>query len=110
MAHLSTVPMFSACSQTELEHIAGRATLRQAADGASLVTEGQPGDEFFVIAFGDANVVRNGETVARLGRGNFFGELALFDDAPRNASVVADGELEAVVIDRGSFNDLLGEI
>src|SRR5215831_5193820 len=110
MAHLSTVPMFSSCSETELEHIADRATMKHVPDGGSLVVEGEPGDEFFVIASGEAKVVRQGREVATLGRGDFFGELALFDDAPRNASVVAAGLAGAVVITRNDFNELLGEV
>ena len=110
VAHLSTVPMFSACSTTELEHIADRATMKAVPDGVSLVVEGEPGDEFFVIASGQAKVIRQGQEVATLGRGDFFGELALFDDAPRNASVVAVGLASAVVIARSDFTDLLGEV
>jgi CRP-like cAMP-binding protein len=110
MEHLATVPMFSACSTTELGHIADRATVKAVPDGASMVVEGESGDEFFVIASGKAKVIRQGREVAELGRGNFFGELALFDDAPRNASVVADGLASAVVIARSDFSDLLGEI
>jgi cAMP-dependent protein kinase regulator len=111
MGHLSTVPMFCACSTEELEHIADRATLEPVPDGKALVTEGEAGDKFYVIATGTAKVVRGGQEVATLGRGDFFGELALFDDAPRDASVVAEGDdTSAVVIGRAAFNELLGEV
>jgi CRP-like cAMP-binding protein len=107
---LSTVPMFSSCSTTELDQIADRATLRNVNEGESLVAEGESGDEFFVIASGAAKVTRQGNEVATLDRGDFFGELALFDDAPRNASVVATELTSAIVIARNDFSSLLGDV
>jgi CRP/FNR family cyclic AMP-dependent transcriptional regulator len=44
----------------------------------------------FIVSAGRVRVVRDGSTLARLGPGEFFGELSVLDGAPRNASVVAD--------------------
>ena len=62
--------------------------------GKVVVSEGAAGTEFFVILDGRARVERHGREVASLGPGGFFGDLALLDRAPRNASVIADSELE----------------
>lgn len=103
LGFLRRVPMFSACSDTELEQIASRGSLRTFEETTPLVTEGAQGDEFFVIASGDAKVQRGSNEVGALRRGDFFGELALFDPAPRNATVVASNLVAAVVLGREEF-------
>jgi CRP/FNR family transcriptional regulator, cyclic AMP receptor protein len=54
-----------------------------------IARQGEIGTGFFVVAEGRVRVVRDGETVAELGPGEFFGELSVIDGAPRNAQVVA---------------------
>ena len=75
--------------------------------GKVVVTEGAAGAEFFVIIEGRARVERHGREVANLGPGAFFGDLALLDRAPRNASVIADSELELAKIGQRAFDALL---
>ena len=75
--------------------------------GKVVVTEGAAGTEFFVIIDGRARVERHGRQVASLGPGAFFGDLALLDRAPRNASVIADSELEVAKIGQRAFETLL---
>ena len=72
-----------------------------------MVTEGAAGAEFFVILDGRARVERHGREVASLGAGAFFGDLALLDRAPRNASVIADSELEVAKLGQRAFDGLL---
>jgi CRP-like cAMP-binding protein len=103
------VPIFSACSPDQLLHVAGLTTLRDAAPGEAVVREGEPGDEFFVILRGTATVSRGGAEVAALGPGDFFGELALFDPAPRNATVTATTPLALAVLPRAAFQEALSE-
>jgi CRP-like cAMP-binding protein len=73
------------------------------------VNEGEHGHEFFVILDGTARVSRQGRKIAILGPGSGFGELALLEDAPRNATVVADTDMELVVLGRHEFEGLLDE-
>ena len=66
-----------------------------------VVTAGAPGGSaFFVIAAGEAKVVRNKQEIARLGPGQFFGELAILGGGRRNASVVAEQDLTTVRLSR----------
>jgi CRP-like cAMP-binding protein len=101
------VPIFSACSTEELMLVASVCTLREAESGEAVVTEGEIGSEFFVILKGLARVTRGGVLVGRLKAGDFFGELALFDPAPRNATVVANGDLSCAVLSKPAFKLVL---
>jgi CRP-like cAMP-binding protein len=104
---LATVPLFSACSKKELQMVAKSAERVTLPAGKVVVTEGAAGTEFFVILDGQARVERHGRQVATLGRGGFFGDLALLDRAPRNASVIADTELEVAKLGQRAFDALL---
>jgi CRP/FNR family transcriptional regulator, cyclic AMP receptor protein len=104
---LATVPLFSACSKKELQMVAKSADHLTVAPGKVVVTEGAAGAEFFVILDGRARVERHGREVNTLGPGSFFGDLALLDRAPRNASVIADSELELAKLGQRAFDELL---
>ncbi len=104
---LGAVPLFSDLTKKDLERILATTKETHHADGDSVVTEGRGGVGFHLITDGKARVVRSGRTVAHLGPGEFFGEMALVDDAPRSASVVAESELETVVISKWEFRPLL---
>ncbi|MBS0242033.1 MAG: cyclic nucleotide-binding domain-containing protein [Proteobacteria bacterium] len=77
------------------------------AAGEDVLIEGQPGDFFYVVEQGQAEVVRRGVSVARLGPGATFGEEALIQETPRNASVrmVSDGRLLRLA--KAEFDKLL---
>ncbi len=100
LTRLAEVPLFSACTPKELEHIASRAEEMEFVAGEVVIKEGWFPYDFFVIADGDAVVTIDGSTVAILGPGDFFGELALFDQATRNATVTAAGPLRAYMLGR----------
>ena len=101
---------FGACSEPELEHLLGRAELRAVEAGTEIVHEGDVGDEFFLVAQGEVDVLRRGREVARLGPGGFFGELALFDEARASPSVTAQTPVAFAVFDRENFRLALDEI
>ena len=104
---LASVPLFSACSKKELQMVAKSADHVTVPAGKVVVTEGAAGSEFFVILDGRARVERHGREVASLGAGSFFGDLALLDRAPRDASVIADSELELAKLGQRGFDQLL---
>ena len=108
--HLAEVPLFSACSKKELQAVAKRAEDVRVDAGKVLVSEGSAGAEFFVILDGQAKVTRHGQEVATLGPAQFFGDLALLDRAPRNATVTATTPMELVVLGQREFAALIDEI
>ena len=104
---LSAVPLFSDLSKTDLERILGTAKETHHHEGDSIVTEGRGGVGFHLIIDGQAHVIRGKRTVAELSSGEFFGEMALVDDAPRSASVLAATDLTTVVISKWEFRPLV---
>jgi CRP/FNR family cyclic AMP-dependent transcriptional regulator len=74
------------------------------------VTEGETGHEFFAIISGTARVERHGRKIATLGPGDAFGELALLEKAPRNATVVAETDMELVVLGQREFAGIVDEV
>ena len=108
--HLAQVPLFSACSKKELQMLAKRAEDVKVDAGKVLVSEGSAGAEFFVILDGTAKVSRHGQEVATLGPSQFFGDLALLDRAPRNATVTATTPMELVVLGQREFSALIDEV
>jgi CRP-like cAMP-binding protein len=104
---LATVPLFSACSKRELQVVAKKVERVAVPDGTTLVVEGAAGTEFFVIVDGSARVVRHGREVTILGPGSFFGDLALLDRAPRNASVIAETPMDLAKLNQRGFDELL---
>jgi len=108
--HLASVPLFSACSKKELALVAKRAEDVSVEPGKVLVREGAAGDQFFVIVEGTAEVSRHGQKVAELGPGTFFGDLALLDRAPRNATVTAVTPMELVILGQREFAGIIDEV
>src|SRR4051812_21876974 len=110
LTHLSNVRLFSALSNRELVRIGRVAEEVKVAAGKVVVQEGTSGHEFFLILEGQATVRRNGRKVATLGPGQYFGELALLDRSPRNATVEADTAMRLIVLGQREFSGLLDEI
>jgi CRP-like cAMP-binding protein len=110
VVYLSRVPMFSQCDNTQLERLATVARERDVVAGDAVVRQGEPGDEFFVIAAGAVTVARDGREVAKLGAGDYFGELALLDPAPRDATVTAAEPSNLLAIGRDDFRRALDEL
>jgi CRP/FNR family transcriptional regulator, cyclic AMP receptor protein len=103
------VPIFKACSRDELIRVARVTRIREHLDGDHVIEQGTKGRDFFVILEGKARITRRGQEVAMIERGEFFGELALFDPAPRNATVTAVGKLRLAVLTQPQFHEVLKE-
>lgn len=107
--HLATVPLFAQCSHGDLVKIARLTDEIEVEAGRDLVTQGDAGHEAFVVVEGTATVSRDGQDVATIGPGAVFGEMALIDRAPRNATVTAATPMQLLVIGKREFNGLLDE-
>jgi CRP-like cAMP-binding protein len=107
---LSHVRLFSTLSQRELRQVVRHAKSVRAGAGSVIVSEGVGGDEFFVVVSGTARVLRRGRRVTDLGPGSSFGELALLDRGPRNATILAETDVELLVLHRRAFNRLLDDL
>src|SRR4051794_29252609 len=92
--HLAAVPLFAGLSRSDLQRVATTADQVSVKEGRNLVVQGRLGHEFFLILDGEAVVRRNDRKVAALGAGDYFGELALLDKGPRDATVVAESDMD----------------
>jgi CRP/FNR family cyclic AMP-dependent transcriptional regulator len=104
---LASVSLFSECPPSELLQVAKLCTLASVPGGRVLAREGDYGHEFFVVASGSAVVSINDVSVAVLGPGDFFGEIALLDGGTRTATVTAETDLAVEVISQRDFFTLL---
>ncbi len=100
---LRAVDLFRALTPAQLTNVAEKMTKRHFSPGETIIREGEPGEEFFLISDGEVDVVRADHEVARLGRGEFFGEVALISGEPRNATVVATEPLDTFVLGKSDF-------
>jgi CRP/FNR family cyclic AMP-dependent transcriptional regulator len=107
LQYLSQVPLFSACTKKDLQHIARYSDRVSVPAGTKMTQEGRVGYEFYVILDGKAKVSRNGKEINVLGSGDAFGELALLDRAPRNATVEAASDVDALVMGQREFSAAL---
>ncbi|MFP5343805.1 MAG: cyclic nucleotide-binding domain-containing protein [Candidatus Limnocylindria bacterium] len=104
---LRATPLFQGMTDRSIEAVERLARPLSFAAGEALVRQGDPGDTFLIVVAGSATVTVDGATVRTLGPGDFLGEISLLDGGPRTATVVADGPVEALAIDRDGFTSLM---
>ena len=98
------------CTEKELDEIDRLTDEVHVEAGRTIIRQGDLGQEFAMIVEGEADIVKDGTTVATIGPGTYFGEVALLDRVTRTASVVAKTDLTLEVIDRRGFNTLLDDL
>ncbi len=106
---LEQVPLFSGCSQRDLQTIARSVEDIDHPAGTVVAREGEPGVGLFVIADGTADVTIGGKKKASLGPGDFFGEIALLDGGPRTATVTATTDVRLLGLTEWVFRGLMQE-
>lgn len=109
VSRLAKVPLFSDCSQRDLQTIAR--VVRDIPHRANTVIarEGEPGVGLFIILDGTAEVSIGGRKKATLGPGDFFGEIALLDGGPRTATVTAKTDVNLLGLTEWVFRGLMAE-
>ncbi len=100
---LHALPLFSPLPPATLEYLAGRLVRRRFAVGETILTKGERGDTFFVIAEGTVEVSPDEGSVRHLGPGEHFGEIALLREVPRTATVVATTDVELLELPGEEF-------
>lgn len=108
-SHLENIELFGELTKKERKAVSRLMTTVTAKPGKKLMVEGSAGREFLIVIEGEATVRRSGRIVARVGPGDFLGELAVIAGVPRTATVTADTEMELSVLNRREFSSLLDE-
>jgi len=111
-AILLKVPLFSQLEPAELERVTEISRERTYPKNSVILFEDDPGDALYVVAEGQVKVVLIGEDgreviLSVLGEGEFFGEMALIDDEPRSAHVIAMEDSTLLVLRREDFQGIL---
>jgi CRP-like cAMP-binding protein len=108
---LRRVPIFDAVDPASLRLLAFASRRLAFEPGQALVRQDEESDEGYVIISGCADVVVEAGAgpvkIAEVGRDDFIGDIAMFSDRPRSASVIATSRLEALVIKKAQLMDLL---
>ena len=105
--------IFHDLPEQEVETIEGQLRTVQAGEGDVIVRQGAPADKFFIVVEGEVEVVRESEgktrLLATLGRGQFFGEIAILRDMPRMATVRALKPTTLFAMERDVFRSLVAD-
>jgi len=103
---LEGIGAFSGLSRDELEKLARWTFEVEVQAGEELTKEGRLAHEFFVIEDGAVEVRQDGERIAELGPGDFFGEIGLLETERRTATVVATTPLRVIVMSAQEFRQM----
>ncbi|TGJ82121.1 hypothetical protein E0Z10_g6630 [Xylaria hypoxylon] len=109
---LEEVPLLASLTPYERSKIADALETQKFPAGTSIIKQGDIGRSFFLVESGEADAFKNdqSESVKHYQKGDFFGELALLNDAPRAASVVSATEIKVATLGKNAFARLLGPV
>ena len=110
MAHeefLRRVPIFANCTPEEVAAISEVAQESGFQPGQIIVTQGTPGQAFYLILSGRVEIIRDGQSLGAFGPGDFFGEMSLLDSAPRSATIKALEATTCLMLSSWDFKALL---
>ena len=107
---LSGLAMFEGLNHKQLGEIASLTTEIEVPAGRVLCEQGDHGEELFVIIQGEVSIIIDGNEVAKLGPGSFFGEMALIDGGVRIAGAKAATDASLLVLSRPEFRTLISDV
>ncbi|RII11626.1 cAMP-dependent protein kinase A regulatory subunit [Alternaria sp. MG1] len=109
---LEEVPLLSTLTPYERSKIADALETKKYPPGTTIIQEGDVGESFFLLESGEAQVFKRGvdSAVNQYKKGDYFGELALLNDAPRAASVISRTEVKVATLGKNGFQRLLGPV
>jgi CRP-like cAMP-binding protein len=106
---LASVPLLAGLDVRIRRRLAETGKRRTYAAEEEIVRQGSNGTAIYIVLSGQGRVVRDGEAIGQVDAGDFFGELALIEEHPRSASVVAATETECLLFPAWEFTALLQE-
>ncbi|KAI1738069.1 camp-dependent protein kinase regulatory subunit [Xylaria scruposa] len=109
---LEEVPLLASLTPYERSKIADALETQKYPAGTTIIKQGDIGQSFYLVESGEADAFKDGqsESVKHYQKGDFFGELALLNDAPRAASVVSASEIKVATLGKSAFARLLGPV
>jgi len=110
--HLRKIPLFSGLQNRELTAIASIVQEKALPSETTIINEGDEGESLYLILKGTVSVIKNMGSpqeihLADIGQDDYFGEMALFDNQPRAATVVAKEETQLLEVSRFEFEELM---
>jgi voltage-gated potassium channel len=107
---IAGIPLFEGLGSEDLDRIAGWLEPIDVPAEWHLLNQGSYPDGFFVVLEGTVRIERNGDPIAELGPGEFFGEIALLEDNKRTATVATSTRVRAAVMDQADFFEMTAQI
>lgn len=109
---LRSIPLFEGLSEEDLAALSNALKIRTYKAGAMIFAHGDAGDAMYIVESGDVNIHLPGDASQRislkdLARGEYFGELSLFDEKPRSASALATTDTVLLELDRATLEGYL---
>jgi len=110
---LRSISLFAGLTDEDLQELGRHLEVRHFAAGAMVLNQGDSGSSMYIVESGQCNIHLPGDASRRIslkdiGRGEYFGELALFDEMPRSASVQATANAVLLELDRDTLEGFLG--
>ena len=104
---LARMPLFRPLSEREILRVLQVTDVSRYSDGDTVITEGERGEELFIVLEGTVDVMRGDAKLTTLSPGEHFGEMALIRSQPRSATVKSSGVSELIVLRRSDFFEIL---
>ncbi len=104
---LAEMPLFEDVDASTLSELASLFATEQIPEDRDIIREGDPGDRFYILVRGKAEVIKGTSRVAVLQDGDYFGEIALLSDQPRNATVRSMTPCVCLILQRDHFRAML---